>query len=297
MISFSSIERAFACPVSTKLPQHPHTGAPAIQGTKNHTRTEDSIHDGTAPPQILSLLEGCLEYHTEVSYAIDVDNGNARRIGEGLSRDYGPLSESEIPGTLDLEVVFNDYVLVVDWKSRQRVTEASDNWQIACQAYSVYKHYGKPVRAGLMYLDNLEQDFADFGAIKLSGVMRRLYEGMNDVYTALATDTPQSGPWCGYCNALLSCPTTKAALALLANGEDVPYYTLKKLKNALELAEEKLKLTLGPTKPGYRLKLVDQQRTYLDKTKVMDMLKAAGENADGYMRTTAFSVLKEVKDV
>lgn len=95
--------RAELCPASCVLPAGPpRRYKDAEDGQDEHRRLEKAAPPGSIP---------------EAKFALNVLSGEARFIGIGSDRAYGPLSEGEIAGTADVLFVNDDHLLMQDYKT------------------------------------------------------------------------------------------------------------------------------------------------------------------------------------
>jgi len=159
-VTGSTYERTILCPVSAVLPQSPRDepGEPAERGIAIHTFLEDCSLDGRTealarcPEKYREACEAIdtdslpTELDHEVSFAYDWDKGTARYLGRGLNRDYGELSPTEIPLTVDVFGVHHESLAcyVGDYKSGWGdVTEAKANPQLRLGMLAACRHYGR----------------------------------------------------------------------------------------------------------------------------------------------------------
>jgi hypothetical protein len=208
-LSASKVERVANCTASVILPSYPHTGKLAIAGTDRHS-AEESEEPGSQ-----SAILNYPNAEHEVAYVIDPKARTVRRIGAGMPRMYGADRHWYTVGvTLDLESITADTATAVDFKSRQRVTAAKRNWQVRLQALALNTFFApRPVRAGIVYLDNGEQDFHDFTRFDHAATWTELEGVIAAVEGALGKEPkPHMGPWCSYCEAVVSCPAVNQAL-------------------------------------------------------------------------------------
>lgn len=213
--TWSALERAYHCPTSFALPQTRTTSAAAKQGTKNHTAKEKAVDTGDLdgiPQTAAEFLResGSDKHETEVAYALNVKTRTVRRLGTKIERDYSDAKPWEIVGTID--VISGARVL--DYKSRARVTEAKDNFQIRAAALARAEEVGgvSEMRGALSYLDDGELDAATFDAFDLAGFWDTLESIASRVIAATYKGELSEGDWCKYCPAFTSC-SAKTTLA------------------------------------------------------------------------------------
>lgn len=267
------MERVASCTASVILPSFPRTGKLAIAGTERHADIEEER----------AALPGGLELpgmEHEVAYLIDPKQRAVRRIGAGMPRQYGVDRPWYTVGcTLDIEQITTGLATAVDCKSRKRVTAAKRNWQVRLQALALWETYHLPVRSGLLYLDNGEQDFHDFTRFDHAATWRDLEAVIRSIDSAIGQPPqPHIGPWCEYCDAIISCGAVNAALrglmddatSLDANAAVTPeeaaaiYPVLKAIKAKHERMWEALRLRAKaenlPLGNGRHLRLVENSR-------------------------------------
>lgn len=303
----SSLERAAQCPGSFHLPQVGRTTEAALKGTENHSAAEKAVDQGTwdnLPPIARALMEGhVLLGHvarSEVTYAIDPKLGTVRELGAKLNRNYGDKREGEIVLTLDLVCG----PLVLDWKSRTRVTKAKENWQIRAGIYAVAVLGGfSEMKGGLVYLSDGWADMASFDSFDLDAIADELKALLLDLEKG--EGKLHEGDWCLYCPAFTSCPAKTSLVKALGNGE-IPeivdgdfasaWHKVKRAKEALERVEDAIKdrvknqgdLVISDKK---RLSVVNESRTSLDTKRAKEALTAAGLPVPE--RTTSFQKVME----
>jgi hypothetical protein len=313
--SGSSLERASNCAASCALPKAYVTGEAAIKGTENH----DSIESGLAvggdlshlPKVVREMMEGAVSVETEIALALDVEVERVRVIGRRIGRNYGALGPAEIPLTVDSVIYRPDELLVVDWKSRERVTAAKKNLQIRAAATAVLKwHDAKEVRACIGYLDDGEVDsgmFDAFDAAAFFADMRSMLNRIGAARALVATGgTPEvhAGPWCKYCPSVSYCPAhTRLALQMLGELDyvqnQVAFMTpeqvgkawtlLQQIESLAEKVDASLRLRAQqgviPLPNGKRLAMVEMPgRASFDKDAALGRIKELGGSTDGLMK-------------
>ena len=242
-VSGSTYERTIHCPASAALPQSPRDepGEPAERGIAIHEFLENVSLDGRT--EALALVpekyrDACEAIDTdhlptqldhEVSFAYDWAAGEARELGRGLNRNYGPLGPTEIALTVDVFGVSQDLRCYVgDYKSGWGdVTAAQENPQIRLGMLAACRHYGRDggvveilrVREGSIWRDTAELDVFD-----LAEEEERCKATMEQVEMwQLAREqgaTPDTNPGghCRYCRSFSACPSQKALALELQDG-------------------------------------------------------------------------------
>jgi hypothetical protein len=224
--SGSTIERTMQCAASCALPRAGHQGEDATAGLANHSKIQEGDR---SKPVVEAMFSDAEQVRQEVAYALNIETRTVRELGVNIGRNYGKLADSEIPLTVDFEAKKAGTWWVVDWKSRERVTIARDNWQIRAAATAVTGRHGADTIIGaLAYLDDSELDAAPFDVFHILGfwsdlahMVRRVREAQARLARGETLDV-SSGAWCKYCPALPHCPAhTRLAKALLGELEGV----------------------------------------------------------------------------
>lgn len=321
--SGSALERATHCPASEALPVADHTGEAAEVGVENHANVELAIKTGNyddVHPVVGQLMEGKTWAETEVAFAINVVTEKVRRIGAGLERRYGKLEPEEIALTIDAIIARPGEVLVTDWKSRERVTPAARNLQIRAAAVAVMKYTGaKEVQAGLVYLDDGEQDWTTVDAFTVALFFAEMRELLNKIGAARllvstgAVPDVHSGSWCKYCPALPYCPAqTRTSLAMLGELTDIEqkiafmseeqvgraWVIKKQIQTVLERVDASLRLraqhSVVPLPNGKRLALIDKTRRSFNKEKALTRIHELGGETTDLYKLTSYTQVSEV---
>lgn len=309
----SAVERGMMCPASCVLSRAGHSGAAAAYGSEQHKAIEEG---DTSRAVVRRVLDGATDVRHEVSYALDVERRIVREIGVGLGRNYGPLADTEIALTIDIECRKDGIVWVGDWKSHSRVAAVAANWQIRCAVIGVMARHSADVAVGFLgYLDDSELDQDTFDAFhvttwwsELRSMLDRVRKAA-DVIAAGSVPEVNSGTWCQYCPALPYCPAhTRLALSMLGELEGVDKalsdLTVDQCGRAWELLKrydvlaDRIKDTIRarakretvPLSNGRRLALVECSRRSLDTKKAAEMLG----DATPY-KTSKYTQVKETK--
>lgn len=300
------------CSASVVLPRAGLTGVEAEAGTANH----DAIVDGDrSKPVVAEILSDATDVRHEVAYALDIETRSVRELGVNVGRNYGVLNSNEIALTVDLECRKLSTWWAVDWKSRERVTIARDNWQIRCEVMAVMgRHKADCAIGALAYLDDSELDAAPFDAYHVVGFWSDLAHMVTRIRAARAAFVEgaeidvAAGSWCKYCPAIPHCPAhTKLARALLGElegiDESVQALTVEQCGRAWELLKrydaiaDRVKDSIRtrarhepiPLTGGKRLMLVDSSRRSLDTAKAKEMLGEATP-----FKTSTYTQVREV---
>lgn len=214
------------CAASCVLPRAGHTSEAAEYGNANHERIQTGDR---SKPVVAEVLSDAEDVRHEVAYALDLESRTARELGVNVGRNYGRLEATEVALTIDLECRKNGTWWVVDWKSRERVTTARDNWQVRAGILAVMsRHRASTAVGALGYLDDSELDAAPFDVFHAIGFwsdLGHMARRIRDAQAALSrgeTLDVSAGAWCKYCPALPHCPAhTRLAAALLGELDQV----------------------------------------------------------------------------
>lgn len=328
MISGSGLERLSQCAASEALPQAPRTAEEAIQGVKNHGKVEGGlVVGGDLSSQSLCVqvaMSKATAVDVEVAYAIDVEKETARVIGRRLGRNYGPLSPTEIPLTVDAVVTYESGTVAVwDWKSRKRVAPAKSNLQIRAGVIAAMKTlWLSSANGAIGYLDDGETDIATFDMFDASAFFADMRSMLNRIGAArvvvAAKGTPDvhAGPWCEYCPAMAYCPAqNRMAMQMLGELDyvqrEIAFFSPEQVSNAYDLSkrigkllstvDESLRLRIQqsviPRPGGKRLTTVEMPgRMGFDKEKAIARIKELGGSTDDLMtRGKPYDQIKEIK--
>lgn len=305
LFSASSAFRVENCPVSTVLPSLKESSEASEKGNDNHARIEASLVHRQAtgkwlddtPPELMALVpDDATILGIELALAWDTATGTARKIGERISRNYGDIGPTEIPGTVDLVFAHDGKLYVIDWKSRTRVTSARRNRQIHIQALACADLFGaSDVMAGLVYLDNWEQDIVPFDLFELDNIATEVAAIMTAATNVEPTQQPHLGPWCEYCPAQVECPSQKTVIVAAASliqkqGIDINLLSdenkgvlHERLGKLIDLAKQAKKYIgdLAKKRPiplpdGKVLAGIEKSKTSMDQDKAKALLEREG---------------------
>ena len=288
MISASSLHRAASCPASTQITPIDITGDAAIFGTANHAEIEAAMRVklwDALPPEIAAAFRNTELLGIEMSLVYDTASDTVRYIGESKGRSYGEISSTEIPMTIDI-VCRNEIqeVVVTDWKSRERVADANDNWQIKAQVLAVSRWLGVgEVTGGIWYLDNHECRPHTFTEFDFDDIRRELAQILKK---ANEPSNPKVGPWCKYCPAAIECPAQRKILeramevAKLGGTTEELYYGLKELEKFVETSLQAVRAQIS-ARPlqlsnGKELILTERSKQAFDQGEAKRILTEMG---------------------
>ena len=163
-LSPSSAYRWLACPGSVreeaKYPEPP-SGPGAIDGTHSHTLLEHCIKDEWLCPT--RMVGAKLKDH-DGEFVVDADraarvkvavdyirerslDGVFRVIAERRVNPAHLLGRDDLSGTVDCQIVGEDWIELIDYKDGMGVVSAEGNMQLEQYAYGVLAGYTLPVNA------------------------------------------------------------------------------------------------------------------------------------------------------
>ena len=321
--SFSSGERAEACPPSHVLPRVLVTSDAADIGTDIHgflkvvaadpaarslalERLPPELRDRCAAIDVASALHGLENVRTETAYAVDVESGAVRFLGQDLGRQYPELAPTEVCGALDVDADAGDVVVAVDWKTgRGEVTPPEENLQVGIQAYAIAKHRGASSAIGrLAFIDEdggVTPVEHHFNALDLQRLLERWRNAVRRVHEAAAQHvegkmpTVRAGTWCGYCPARPHCPAIVAFAKIMLGELEADRVGLEMLtperqgeawlraKTAVKLAEDVLEglRTIAKDEPiplpdGKEVRPVMSSRSFVNGKRALELLRQRG---------------------
>jgi hypothetical protein len=241
MPSASGVGRAMLCAASQVLPRVHRTSKYAHRGTVLHAYTGTALTAGrelalkAAPEEYrdicsridLPALKHLLGGHPKIeeAFVLDIREGTARYVGSNIGRNYGPLSDVEVAGTVDLLNVSGDAVAIADLKTGwQYVGPAAESWQMKTLALAVSRYFDKSVvHATLIRLREdgslYESPTATFTAFELDEFLDELRDLYLRIESAKHQDIPSTYPGdeqCRYCDCVEHCPAHVQALVSAA---------------------------------------------------------------------------------
>lgn len=238
-------------------PERP-AGRAADEGTDVHEMLECYLAGEEIPikgPRALVIFEQVLlagiSGRPEVAFAIDVETGGARVIGERLKRDYGVLKDSEIALTVDW--VNGGEVGDLKTGFAGHVTHPRENLQLLAGCYAACKVAGTTSGVARIVIAR-EDEFVPLSA-QLEGPewMDAVLSELREIHFRTRLPSPAvAGEHCSFCPALGACPQTEQATALVAgprwttelvsleNDQQMVLH-LPMLKKAVEAVEDALK--------------------------------------------------------
>lgn len=259
----SSLERGIHCPASFCLPQIRERGGKAAnRGTEIHRFLENCHYEGRDAAlgkvqaefqevcsriDVQALMPEGTEIHPEAAFGWDWSNGTARCLGFGKERDYTGQLATELVGTLDQFLVWDDVVLCRDFKSGYGyLAPAEKNWQLrffGLCLHSFYEGKKQVVVEIVKILDTGEfacepaELSADDHAITAQ-VLRGMVQDISDAQEVVnqgKTPDVSAGMYCKYCPAWEACPAKGASLQKYLAGQK---FTIDALPAAYQLIRD-----------------------------------------------------------
>lgn len=256
--SGSKLHLAFICPASAVLPHHAHTSGAGTSGTWKHRFVE--LARGGAFAQALeavpeeyrtacaaipeSLFETLAGWGAELALAYDVETRQARIIGRGIEREYGPVAPTEMVLSLDYDALDGDTVRLADLKTgRSHVPPPERNWQLRLGALALSRVHGVDrAEAWLAFAREGDDEprwvSATWDAVDLASFAEELEQLHRRIQGARAAlergETPRLtvGEQCRYCPARVSCPAQAALVKRMAGQPEEVVKDLKALVTA-----------------------------------------------------------------
>ncbi len=249
----SQVERIERCPASAALPTVRETNEWSEVGDEKHAimkRVIDICGEGVtvgdavtaalseAPPAIAEamadlpwdILPVGKGFAAEVAMAIDLETGEARELGRGLSREvvYRDLKPTEFGGVADIIGLADDHVLVPDWKfGWTEHARARENRQLLTLALMACKIWKKPkAKVSIVRLPergNPWIDTAELGQFELGlhlANLRKIRDRVEYEIRASAEGVVKTNPgqWCRFCPSFAACPSQTAMIRAAAGG-------------------------------------------------------------------------------
>jgi len=158
------------------------------------------------------------QWEAEVAYAYDVKRDAARRIGVSMARKY-EVEAGEIAGTIDALCIEDEHALVVDWKTGSNFgngpANATENWQLRLYALMVARtHRVDNVTVVICRItpDGVRTTEHTLDAMELDAVAAEVASLVKSV----PSSQPRPGGHCTRCRAVAVCPSTTAAMDVVA---------------------------------------------------------------------------------
>jgi len=167
------------------------------------------------------------KFMQEVAFAIDLDSGNAVKVGVAIGRNYPRLFAHQIHGTADVVATAGPRLgYVADYKSgaQSHVPMPAENPQLLTLGYAAAKVFGWDevilaihfLREGKVWTKEVKVDVLELDA-HLS-TLRTLEENIRTM--DVTNPAMAEGDWCFWCACFKCCPAkTKLASAIVA-GDD-----------------------------------------------------------------------------
>lgn len=325
--SASQLERAMRCLPSSFLPIRVSSESEQAERGTNIHEFIDRVIQGSTREEAIALVDPeyrdacnniCTEFinrfdsiQTERSYGVDFVSGEARFLGDHLSRNYPELGENEHSGTADIIALDKDTgnPVLADIKSGKFVSKVENNWQLKFLAYALHKVHGyNEIDCYMIYVREDDEHPIEKYTISGDNAWEKIKQDLNSysklVHSAFyAFDLNQElnlkeGTWCQYCPCLASCPAKVQAIKALADKAELitdlskvkesienltpeqakqAWYRYKNLKAYWELAEKSIR---GYAKShgielddGWYVRASESTRSYTDSEKLLKIAK------------------------
>lgn len=240
LLSGSALQRLAACLGSAYLPRAERITAPAEVGNGKHDFLRNLNHMSRdealaqVPDEYRSICEAVnvarlpigSNFLCEMALAYDFETGATRLLGFDLSRNYGPLGETEIPMTLDVAADASTYVWVGDYKTGHAfVPPPMRNWQLRVGALA-FARYSKKDTARISLIHVREdgypyRDHATLDAFELDLIEAQVRQLGRRVHAARKAaeqgEQPSlvAGEHCIHCPSRVYCPAQIALVRRL----------------------------------------------------------------------------------
>ena len=171
-------------------------------------------------PQVEFAFACDYEKDTAVALQLREPRGydTAIRLGINMESANG-ITETEIPGTIDLVVDCEDYVLVADYKTgmAEDVDNVETNRQLDIAGLALAKLFGRErAKKAIIYVDE------DSARVETAEMTALDFDGINPELKRLVATIRYAGPQpntlCKWCPGKLRCPATGKALMKVVPG-------------------------------------------------------------------------------
>jgi len=218
-----------ACPDSFAIAKADHLSEYAEAGQDLHEEISAQIESGHITREyVREALEGLSFIQTETAYVLNFATRTCLFVGRNvggtkLDQALGrPRTQDEMAVILDVEGYLPDEThVVIDWKSRERVTHPRRNWQMRMQALTQLtssRRDALKVETRIVYLDDGEAETytytqADVGWLwkDVADCQSRLERRRLAILNGAALEVT-SGKHCKYCPALSHCPSMRGMI-------------------------------------------------------------------------------------
>ncbi len=230
----SSLERAWHCPSSQRLPHVYRGNRWSRRGSRTHEFMRrarvvgrDQALDELGEDPARALCEAIpfdrlpVGGDLEVALAWDYVTGEARILHKNGDRDYSAARPTEFVGTADFAGVEGARVVCPDWKSGW-LDLGDPKKSLTMRFYSLAAARVAGLDEALTGFVYLREDgtarmkWAELDAFDLAETADQLRELASEL--EIDSQHVSEGDWCTYCPAWLSCPAKVALAASLASG-------------------------------------------------------------------------------
>lgn len=302
---------------------HAYVGTALTSGREHALKTTPEEYRDTCESIDLVALKELLGGHpkSEQAFVLDINEGTSRFVGSNIGRKYGPLLDTEVPGTVDLLNVTDDAVCIADIKTGwQYVGPAVESWQMRTLGLSTARYFGKSkVHATLVRIREdgslYQSPTATFTAFEMDDYLdelRDLYTRIERVSKQEIKDVHPGDDQCRYCDCVEHCSaytglmhsmqfgleTTEKVLAT----EKAPHAwdAIKRWRKALDRVEAGIRM-LATREPiqllnGKTLGNVLETEKVIDARKALPVLQSFKVDADSVStEVTQASIKRGIK--
>ncbi len=162
---------------------------------------------------LLKNVKGTEEY--EAKYAYDPFTDKGRKLKSKKERDYSEKKITELPGTVDVNVVQPKEFFVLDYKTGNKVYDIKTNGQLRSLSLAISKTHG--LSSGIRVILRIDEDFIEPYEERINVVeMEAHRKVLRPAMRAMLSLTPnlRPGTYCNWCPALEVCPAQGGPLVL-----------------------------------------------------------------------------------
>jgi hypothetical protein len=224
----------------------------ALQGARELALAEAADEHQEVLAAIPLEQLGLHEVASEVTFALDLETGEARELGRGLERGYAaaaealgvPLRPTEIVGTIDrLALIGDDGLYIGDYKGRSHKTAPGRDPQFLAAALAASRVYHRSwaeievIRCigEQTYAQKERVDLLDLDSFEVRLQERRALREQNRAMHAedpLGLAEAEVGDHCRYCPSLRYCPAQMAIARAALGGDSEEMQAIVKVGSA-----------------------------------------------------------------
>lgn len=244
--TFSHTPRAFACPPSFALPEDaPHSSTSSSRGIAIHAYLADVPRIGVeaALAKVPSEwrndcaridLDGLPlsgDNIQELALAYDMVSGEVVELGRDIGRNYGEVSLTRLPGTLDVAYREGSMACYDDYKTGHSVLPPPKKhmqFRVGCMALAKWMGCGS-ARARMIHINDDGSHWTEeyvFDAEELAEIEAEFARGIvavlaaQDAFARGEKLSVQPGDHCTYCPCWTSCPSKTSLMRQVVKERD-----------------------------------------------------------------------------